>query len=222
MMFDELTVRKIQRYEKSVTRRLPRKDGHRPAIPGSVHKIKIDRTENVYGYIKIISCEKEKLGCLCDEWAKLEGFNTKEEYLQYFKKVNGTDDPKQIVDKITFTLIDNPLEYVNTRCVVTGPCSFSNIVYDDEIAFFADPEFTMNGIYWDLTKYKCEFQVDDYDINYSTKEIWFDISEAYENDYKITTIKEFKEWIQSEDCDFFYQVHRWEEYEWGMRIFLKL
>ena len=54
---------------------------------------------------------------------------------------------------------------------------------------------------------------EDYFLHYSNEE--------YENDNKPTTIKEFKDWITNKDCDWFYEVDRWEEYEWGLRIFLK-
>ena len=51
---------KILNKEKTVTRRLinlgnPR----RPAVPGHIHKIKIDRTKKTYGEIFILSCTQE-------------------------------------------------------------------------------------------------------------------------------------------------------------------
>ena len=74
-MFDEYTKNKIIAGDKTVTRRL-RKNSNRPAIPNSIHKIKIDRTPITYGYIKIISCEKGTLQKFTNLDAKLEGFDT--------------------------------------------------------------------------------------------------------------------------------------------------
>ena len=88
-MFDEYTKNQIIRGRKIVTRRL-RKNNQRPATPNNIHKIKIDRTPRVYGYIQILSVEKGTLGKLTILDAKLEGFNNKEDYLEYFKSVNGT------------------------------------------------------------------------------------------------------------------------------------
>lgn len=89
-MFDEYTKNQILAGKKVVTRRL-RKNNHRPAIPNTLHKLKIDRTKMTYGSLYIISCEKGTLGKLNNLDAVLEGFNSKEEYLTYFKNINGTD-----------------------------------------------------------------------------------------------------------------------------------
>ena len=86
-MFDELTKDLIVSGRKTVTRRLRRND-KRPAIPNTFHKLKTDRTPKTYGYIYIISCEKGYLGSLTAYDAMLEGFNSKREYLDYFKQVN--------------------------------------------------------------------------------------------------------------------------------------
>ena len=51
-MFDEYTLKQILAGRKTVTRRL-RKNNNRPAIPKTIHKLKIDRTQNTYGYIYI-------------------------------------------------------------------------------------------------------------------------------------------------------------------------
>ena len=77
-MFDELTKDLIVTGRKTVTRRL-RKNDKRPAIPGTFHKLKIDRTPKTYGYIYIISCKKGHLGSLTSYDAILEGFNSKRE-----------------------------------------------------------------------------------------------------------------------------------------------
>lgn len=88
MMFDELTKDLIVSGRKTVTRRLRKNDNKRPAIPNTWHKLKIDRTPKTYGYIYIISCEKSYLGSLTSYDAIMEGFNSKREYLDYFKQVN--------------------------------------------------------------------------------------------------------------------------------------
>ena len=55
MMFDKKTKNLICNGLKVVTRRKFNPD-RRPAIPGAIHKIKIDRTKKVYREIEIISC----------------------------------------------------------------------------------------------------------------------------------------------------------------------
>ena len=87
MMFDKLTKDLIVSGRKTVTRRL-RKNDRQPAIPNTIHKLKIDRTPKTYGYIYILSCEKGYLGSLTSYDAMLEGFNSRKEYLDYFKQVN--------------------------------------------------------------------------------------------------------------------------------------
>ena len=101
MMFDELTKNLIISGRKTVTRRL-RKDHRRPAIPNTIHKIKIDRTPKIYGLIYILSCEKGYLGNLSSLDAINEGFDTRNEYLEYFKKVNGTNAYNTPIWIITF------------------------------------------------------------------------------------------------------------------------
>ena len=106
MMFDKYTKDKILSREKDITRRLPAKNGRRPATPNTTQKIKIDRTPKTYGYIKIISVTMEKLGDITEEEAKREGFKSVKEYLNYFKKVNKTDDLKTDIWRIEFKLME--------------------------------------------------------------------------------------------------------------------
>lgn len=92
MMFDEFCKNKILNKEKTVTRRLinlgnPR----RPAVPGHIHKIKIDRTKKTYGEIFILSCTQEQIKDIDELEAKKEGFNSEEEYLDYFMDINDID-----------------------------------------------------------------------------------------------------------------------------------
>lgn len=105
-MFDEYTKDKILSGEKTVTRRL-RKDNRRPAVPDHIHKIKTDRTKQTHGYIYIESCEKGFFGELTEYDALLEGFKSKEEYKDYFQRVNGSVDDDLPIWIITFKLINN-------------------------------------------------------------------------------------------------------------------
>lgn len=86
-MFDKYCVDKIKNGEKCVTRRLI-KSNRRPAVPGTIHKLKINRTADNYGYILINSCSKSKLGEVTDKEAKKEGFGNAQEYFEYFRWVN--------------------------------------------------------------------------------------------------------------------------------------
>lgn len=218
MMFDVQTVKAIQNGKKCVTRRLTRTDGRRPAVPGKIHTIKIDRTDRKYGTILITDCTMEKLGDITPNEVKMEGFERIGEYINYFKKVNGTDNPNTMVWRVEFELADNPKDYHN---IGLTECQPNNPNEKDDLVFIADLDMIFEDIIWDLTKYKCNFHVSDGNIDKDNQEFWFDLHEEYENDTKPTTIKEFKDWIQSEDCDWFYEVDRWEEYEWGLKIFLK-
>lgn len=228
MMFDVQTVKAIQNGRKCVTRRLPRADGRRPAVPGKIHTIKIDRTDRKYGTILITDCTMEKLGDITPNEAKMEGFESINEYIEYFKKVNGTDDPNTMVWRVEFELANNPRDYKNIgRVDRTDPRNgiyvYSNGITarKDDIVYIDNLDSTLKDIIWDLTKYQCNFHVSNADIDKEKQEFFVDISEEYENDNKPTTIKEFKDWIQSKDCNWFYEVDRWEEYEWGLRVFLK-
>lgn len=96
MMFDKYCVDKILAGEKTVTRRIRRSE-RRPAIPGHTHKLKIDRTQKTFGEIEIVKCEPELLSY--DKMDKIEaikeGFNSVEEYIKYFNKINKTNLTKE-------------------------------------------------------------------------------------------------------------------------------
>ena len=109
MMFDELTKNLILAGRKTVTRRL-RKNDKRPAIPNTIHKLKIDRTPKTYGDIYIISCKKDYLFNLTSLDAIQEGFNTREEYLTYFKKTNKTSKPTTPIWVINFKYLPKLIE----------------------------------------------------------------------------------------------------------------
>lgn len=228
MMFDEQTIKMIQNGKKCATRRLPRADGRRPAVPGKIHKVKKDRTDRTYGTILITDCQLVKLSDMNDREAKMEGFDNVDEYLEYFETVNKTNNPDQMVWRIEFEIADNPKHYKNIgRIDRTDPRNgiyvYSNGITarKNDIVYIDNLDSTLEDIIWDLTKYRCNFHVSDADIDKEKKEFFVDISEEYENDNKPTTIKEFKDWITNKDCDWFYEVDRWEEYEWGLRVFLK-
>lgn len=89
MMFDKFCVDKILAGEKTVTRRLPR--GRQPARYGKIHKLKIDRTKKTYGLILITDCYLGLVKDIDDEEAKKEGFNTRQEYIEYFMDINNID-----------------------------------------------------------------------------------------------------------------------------------
>lgn len=89
MMFDEYCIKKILSGEKTVTRRLPSKK--RPAIPGKVHKLKVDRTEKTFGFILIKDCFLSLIADIDENEAKKEGFNSRQEYIDYFMNVNNID-----------------------------------------------------------------------------------------------------------------------------------
>ena len=88
MMFDNYCIEKILNKEKCVTRRLPAKNGRRPAVPGTIHKLKKDRTKDVYGKILINSCTLTLIKDINDKEAKMEGFNSRKEYIDYFMDIN--------------------------------------------------------------------------------------------------------------------------------------
>ena len=104
-MFDEPTKNAICDGRKKVTRRLynPKR---RPAIPahegGKPHRIKIDRTPVVYGEIDILACYTGTLGEMTEEDAKLEGFDTLQEYKEYFYRVNGYIDDDELIWVVEF------------------------------------------------------------------------------------------------------------------------
>lgn len=86
MIFDKFSIKKILNGEKYVTRRIPY--GRRPAVPGKIHKLKADRTKKTYGLILIEECELSRVKDIDDKEAKREGFNSRQEYINYFIKVN--------------------------------------------------------------------------------------------------------------------------------------
>ena len=89
MMFDKFCVDKILAGEQTVTRRLPK--GRQPAIPGKIHKLKIDRTKDVYGLILITDCYLGRIGDIDEKEAKKEGFSSRQEYIDYFMDINNID-----------------------------------------------------------------------------------------------------------------------------------
>ena len=91
MMFDEFTKNMIVIGKKTVTRRVVR-NNRRPAVPDTIHKIKISRDSKIYGYIKIISCHKEKLKDITYSDVLREGFTSKKQYLEYFMRINNVTD----------------------------------------------------------------------------------------------------------------------------------
>ena len=105
MMFDEFTKNKILSGEKTVTRRLVR-NNKRPAVPGAIHKIKIDRSSRTYGYIRIKSVHKELLGDLKSADAKKEGFDSIWAYFDYFFKINNVNDLQVEVWVVEFKKIN--------------------------------------------------------------------------------------------------------------------
>lgn len=103
MMFDVYCISQILAGKKDITRRMP--NGKRPAVPGHIHKLKVDRTKNTYGLILIEDCRIEKLSQLTDEEARREGFNDKEHYMNYFRHLNGDVADDELVWKIKFELL---------------------------------------------------------------------------------------------------------------------
>ena len=107
MMFDEYCINKILKGEKNVTRRLPTKNGKRPAVPGTIHKLKKDRTKDVYGKIFINSCTLTLIKDIDDKEAMLEGFDSRKEYIDYFMDINNIDilNDYDLVWRVRFTLL---------------------------------------------------------------------------------------------------------------------
>lgn len=107
MMFDDFCIEKILSGEKTVTRRLPAKNGRRPAVPGTIHKLKKDRTKNVYGEILINSCTLTMIGDIDDKEAIKEGFSSRKEYIDYFMDINDIDilSDYDLVWRVKFKLL---------------------------------------------------------------------------------------------------------------------
>ena len=109
-MFDKQTLEMILKGKKTQTRRL-RKDDNRPAVPGNIHKLKIDRSQKTYGYIEILSCEKAVFGDITQKDAREEGFKDIEEYTEYFKSVNGDVNKSTPIWVIKFKLVKVKTKY---------------------------------------------------------------------------------------------------------------
>ena len=105
MMFDRYCIDKILTGEKNVTRRIPR--GRRPAVPGKIHKLKIDRTKKTFGAILIEECELSLIKDIDDKEAQREGFSTRKEYIDYFMDINDIDilNDYDLVWRVKFTLL---------------------------------------------------------------------------------------------------------------------
>lgn len=88
MMFDKRTKNMICNGWKIQTRRKYNKN-RRPAVPGTIHKIKIDRTKTTYGEILITECYPQKFGNITEAEAHYEGFDDLYEYKKYFFSKNG-------------------------------------------------------------------------------------------------------------------------------------
>lgn len=101
MMFDKDTKDMICDRSKNVTRRLYN-PARRPAVPGTRHKIKIDRTPAVYGEIDILTCTPQRWGDLTEEDAHREGFNSKPAYQEYFYTVNALINDDDLVWVVEF------------------------------------------------------------------------------------------------------------------------
>lgn len=104
MMFDKLCLNLILYKNKTETRR-KYKENQRPAIPGNIHKLKIDRSPKTYGYIKIDEVTTQKFGEITFQDAINEGFNSVKEYKQYFQEVNGKHNDNDLIYVIKFHLI---------------------------------------------------------------------------------------------------------------------
>lgn len=107
MIFDDFCINKILEGKKTVTRRLTAKNGRRPAVPGTIHKLKKDRTQNVYGKILINSCTLTLIKDIDDKEAIKEGFESRKEYIDYFMDINDIDilSDYDLVWRVRFTLL---------------------------------------------------------------------------------------------------------------------
>ena len=105
MMFDKYCIDKILAGEKCVTRRIPK--GRRPAVPGKIHKLKIDRTKKTFGLILIEDCYLSIIKDIDDKEAQREGFSTRKEYIEYFMDINNIDilNDYDLVWRVQFTLL---------------------------------------------------------------------------------------------------------------------
>ena len=216
MMFDQTTIKAIQEGKKTVTRRLLRKDGKRPATVGRIQTIKVDRTKNRYGKIKILDVRQEPLRDIIKPGeAQKEGFESVEEYLDYFTIVNCTNDWDKMVWRIEFEVVENPCDYKNIGIITTAdPKAYEGrptIINAEEIVHVADLEDTLEDISYDLSKYKCDFIVLNGEIDKEKKEFVVTINEhniEHRSDYQPSTIEAFKKWITNDECDWFYLVDK--------------
>ena len=110
MMFDNFCIKQILDGEKTVTRRLIRnhEKAKRPAIPGKIHKLKMDRTKKTFGEILILSCFPEQIKDLTEEEARKEGFSSLRNYLDYFKIINNIEllNDDEWIWRVEFELIN--------------------------------------------------------------------------------------------------------------------
>lgn len=107
MMFDMYCIEKILAGEKCVTRRLIKPGGRRPAIPGTIHLLKVDRTPKTFGKIFINSLTQTQIRDIDEKEAKMEGFDSVKEYIDYFMDVNNIDilSDYDWVWRVRFTLL---------------------------------------------------------------------------------------------------------------------
>lgn len=110
-MFDKYCIDKIQKGEKTITRRLPSKSGRRSAVPGTIHKLKVDRTEKTFGSILINSCSLTLVKDIDDKEAIKEGFNNRKEYIDYFMDINNIDmlSDYDMIWRVRFTYLGDDL-----------------------------------------------------------------------------------------------------------------
>lgn len=133
MMFDKLCVDKIIKREKTVTRRLINLGSpKRPARPGSIHKLKIDRTKKTFGDILILSCTQEQIKNIDDEEAIKEGFESRKEYIDYFMDVNKLEilNDEDWVWRVEFAFIEDELDLERQECIQSVPQRFREDAYD--------------------------------------------------------------------------------------------
>lgn len=100
-MFDKLCIEKIYNEGKWQTRRRFN-PSRRPAVPGAIHKLKIDRTRNTYGLIEIGTVYPQRFGDISESDAKAEGFNSIDEYKEYFQAINGRHEADDLIWVVCF------------------------------------------------------------------------------------------------------------------------
>lgn len=112
MMFDKLCIEKIYNDGKWQTRRRFN-PSRRPAVPGAIHKLKIDRTKNDYGLIEIHKIWIQKFGDISESDVKAEGFDSISEYKKYFQSVNGQHNPDDLIWVVEFRRIKYAVPELN-------------------------------------------------------------------------------------------------------------